>query len=681
MSRPRARSALLLRLVVSGTLIGGAAAQVAQSPNPTTPALAASDIDLAVEAMQSGKLVRARALAEAVLAREPNSALAHYVLGVAMQDGEGNIPLALNLFQTARRLAERPDGTARAALEKWHQEILFRLMYAQSDLGDYHALLALTAEIRRLYRPQLFSADVWPLMKLGRIEEARTAAKLALQSGNPVEEAIARNGLCALDGYPACQAMLKAVRGYDLPPGLALRNTAIAAYESGRLAEAERLLLESTEYPEEEANPHRDLAMIYTAEGRLAEAAGAAREMLSFSRRLPRRQRQYSRGGELTTAAELLLVAGHADRALRAASRALVEPDRAAHWSGTALEVNAEAALLDQTARRTLAQQFHETAAVAPWSAALRLRAIGWSLSVSGWFSARRIMPLVLAGGLRPRETAEQRGRPQLSAPEWMLLDAIDLMGPGPALGLIEQLRSTPAPPHSPIPSDLRDGYFLALVCEAHALRGDDVACLTTGAKARELLPPGLKLLRTRLAARMAQAALRQGDHTGAWPLLDEVFAGDPGTLRRLDAALPVALDRTLSGSVADAAALVVGTGRFVEMAGSPFVLTASRDQLCLLGPGQGLLACAGDPGQETARDRSNDAAHDDRSTETTTTSIPELPRPGEFAAAERRIALAFLREAFAPRVDLSQSDLGSLDGSPTTQRGLDDDTVNRLLR
>lgn len=642
----------------------------------TSEEVPASDAEQrAIDALQDGRMVSARALAEKALATEPRSSIAHYVLGVALKEGEGNLPLALRELQRARQLVELGHGIARPGMEKRHREILFELAYALSDLGHYEELLGVHAEIRRLYMPNLYGADVWPLMKLGRIEDARAAAARAIASGDAFQEHVARNGLCALDGYPACQAMLKAVREHDLPAGLALRNTGVSAIESGQLELAERLLIESTENPDEDTNPYRDLLTLYTEQNRLAEAIDAARQMGFFARSVSRRQRQYSRGGELTASGALLLVAGHPGRALAASARALNEPDRAAHWSGSSSELSAEVALLDRSARLTLAEQFAEAAAILPWYRAPGLHARQLGLQIGAWFSGRSITPLLLQGGLRPREGAAERERPLLSGPQWLFPDAIELFGAGPTLALIAEVRRTPPSNESPIPQSLRDADLDAQESEARYLIGDYSGCLQAGARAREGLPSSLRLLRTRLAARMAAAAYRLERRDEAWALYAEVMSSDPGTLRRLRLPLPVRRSQA-PGVLGDAAALVLSTSRFVEDESSPFRLETAGASLCLFAPGDASIGCASDPGLQSPEDQTRP----ETSTTEDAAAFVAPPTAREAREPAQRLALALLEVSFAPRINLTQTDLGTLDGSPVAERGLSQEDAGSVL-
>ncbi len=692
--RWRARLVLLPLLLLVAAAGAPARAQV-EEDIPETDAPASPPEQAALDALREGRFVRGRELAEAILRANPGSVPAEYVLGIALHEAEGNTPLALRHFQRALARVSLPDGHPLPGRSGWHARLLVATMAALSDLGRNEELLAAQRLFRATYSPQAHARDVWPLMKLGRVDAARSAAQRALVTGDPIEEAIARNGLCALDGYPACAAMLESVRRAKLDPGLALRNLGVSALEAGRFAEAERLLQESTQHPDESANPWRDLTALYVGQARFGEALEASRRMIAFSRALPPRFRQHGGAEDLVTAGQMLLLAGHPERAAAATARALAAPDRASHWSGSSQEILAEGQLLDRAIHLTLAEAEREAAALSSWAAAPAHWTRAAAHAVAGWLSGRRVQPLLQHGGLRSEDPAQPL-RPELSAPGWLLPDVVALFGAGPTIALIGSERARTPAENDPVPSDLREGMALAVESEARWLRGDRRGCLAAGRRARELLPAAEVLLRARLALRMAQSAYAAGDLATAGPLYDEVLARDPGALRRLGVALPVRVagggpagggsasggsasgGSAGGGGSADAAAAAfraAGTPRFRRDDASPFVLAPQGRQLCLSGPQGAVLACAADPGPRPAgekkpqqpeqRQEQADVAYDPR-------DLPDAPA---------RIAGALLRVAFAPRVDLSQQDLSTLDGTPIAERGLDASRLDNLLR
>lgn len=656
--------ALLLPVTARAEDESGAAAAPESKGTPREEA--------ALAALAERKLVRARELAENVLRDDPASFRGEYVLGVALHDAEGNVPLALRHFQQALARTTGPDGRALPGMRTWFGRILQRKISALSDLGRYDELLAALRDFRREFGDMGHSLDVWPLMKLGQLERARAAATRAIASGSRIEEAQARNGLCALDGYPACAKMLEVVRQAGLDQvGLALRNAAVSAQETGRYSEAEKLLLESTEYPEETTNPWRDLASLYATQGRLGEALDASRRMLAFSRLLPPRARQHGAAEDLVTAGQLLLLAGHAERAAAASDRALAAPDRAAHWSGSAQELTAEGQLLDRAVHRTLAEHEREVGAIAAWYEA----PLHWWRALvhrmAAWLSGRRLQPLLEEGGLRPADPRVPL-RPELAAPGWLLPDAVGLFGPGPTLALLADSRNRGPSADDNVPAALREAERLAVESEAHWLRGAYEECLASGARARAAMPAAEALWRARVALRMAQSALALGRRDEAWPLFDEVLAKDPGAFRRLGVALPVAL-ATADGPADAAARRALASPRFTRDPGSPFRLAAQDRRLCLLAARGSVLACASDPGP---RPEVAPGPPWDRTAAAPRVAFDpqDLPRP------EQRLALAFVNAAFAPRVDLSQQDLSTLDGTPVAERGLDASQIDPLL-
>lgn len=602
----------------------------------------------ALAAIERARYVRARELATDILARDPASVPAGYALGFALHAGEGNIPLALHHLRAARQRAEVVAGMPRTGLTGWHALLLAAEAQALSDLGRYDELLANHRQQRTLYADDSEALDVWALMKLGRIEEARAAAARGRASDDPVHQLIALNGLCAIDGYPACMELLEHARERDPAPALPLRNAAVSALEVGRYVEAETLLLESAGRTDPNVNPWRDLAALYVLEGRIGEAAGAARQMIERSRNLTPRLRQYQQANDLMTSAQVLLVAGHPERALAATQRALERPDRSAHLSGSDLELAAEGALIDRAVRLTLAEQAAETAALAPlWRRGDdALRAADHRLRA--WLSGRRLLPLLHAGGLRPSARRVDGEGPELSVPDWLLPDVAELFGAGATLALVEELRADPPWDPARLPETVWSPLLRALEVEAHWLAGDRAACLASGERALEELPEALVLLRARVAARMADAAWRRGE-ARAWTLYGTVLQLDPGVLRRLGQPLPVDLATGGSAAAERAAGLALRTPRFVRSAGSPFLLVPRPTSLCLGGPSGSVLAC------------SEDAE----------------PQAGEPAV---QMARALLAAAFAPRLDLSQQDLTTLDGTPVAERGLDENVADELL-
>jgi hypothetical protein len=298
------------------------------------------------------------------------------------------------------------------------------------------------------------------------------------------------------------------------------------------------------------------------------------------------------------------------------------------------------------------------------WRASLHL--------ARGWFSARRVQPLLLAGGLRTAGPSEL-SQPELSAPGWLLPDAVPLFGAGPTLALVADARRTAHAPDDPVPEPIYEAGRLALETEAYWLRGDHDGCLRTGGRAREAVPASEALLRARIALRMAESALALGRTAEAWPLYDEVMQRDPGALVRLGRALPIGGADSGHDLGGQAAQLAAGGPRFVRYPGSPFRVVAQGQEVCLTGTGGNLLSCVSDPGRRAAISRMLDDALQG-------SAYADPPDARDLDDPVRRTALHFVRSAFAPRLDLSQQDLSTLDGTPLAERGIDPSVLDGLV-
>jgi hypothetical protein len=135
--------------------------------------------------------------------------------------------------------------------------------------------------------------------------------------------------------------------------------------------------------------------------------------------------------------------------------------------------------------------------------------------------------------------------------------------------------------------------------------------------------------------------------------LYDLVFQLDPGTIRRLGLSLPARFEVSGGAVANEAADLLRGSPRLSE-APHGFVVRVEGEQIasaCLAGRSV-VFACA-----------------------------EVTPRAGDDTTeAGRRLAREFHRVAFAPRMNLTQADLSSLDGSPVVAGEASNSRVRPLL-
>jgi len=199
--------------------------------------------------------------------------------------------------------------------------------------------------------------------------------------------------------------------------------------------------------------------------------------------------------------------------------------------------------------------------------------------------------------------------------------------------------------------------YFDALEGEIAYRDGDLPRALPLGRRALSALARDEVLLRSRVATWTADAALRLGQARDAESLFHEVLHRFPTALRILSVRLParvVADGRPLSRRVAST---LLRSPRLSTTRDLGFVVSVTGEgkegkelKLCLLGRGGRRYACA-------VKDVSAAKTDDER----IAWAIDELHA-----------------KVFAPKIDLTQQDINSLDGSAV--RGDADEVLKQVL-
>ncbi|MFO0713240.1 MAG: hypothetical protein U0353_25515 [Sandaracinus sp.] len=603
------------------------------------------------EAEQQRHFIRARELAEEILRRDPSSFVGHYVLGYVYHYGEANFPRALYHLRQARslfrqRFAEPPQP---GQPWRWHANILRELVWAHGDLEQYEEQLAVAARYNELYQPRLMAETAWPLMKLRRFEDARAAAALGEQSGDPFQLEVALNARCAIEfeagdetrSYAACRAALD-LRGANPSTQSAVdfTNFAEAARSVFRLEEAEDVGLEATEAQLSwYGNPYIEITDLYLREARFGEALAMMREVNPYRMRRPPHVQDADRNEARRTLSGLFLVLGRGEDAVRVTTKAMLAPDRRAHNSRDPAQDLAISALLDRAARRLRAEERDQETLGRPLPE--RLVAFGEmvSLRAEAWSSGRQAAR-ALSDESRLVGTFQIGRARSAVTPPWLVGDLVDVLGPGVVAAAVRRARR----------EDPREGapaYYDAFEAEAALAAGDPDRAWELCQRAIATLPRAESMLTARVQVIAAEAARALGRRDDALAAYDAAMQIDPGLFVRMGLSLPVHISSRGGDVPAAAASLLAWSPRF-DQEGLGLRLDvdgdASRLRVCFsshLGSSGAQYACS-----ETARE----AAEDDDT----------------FVA---RAVAQLHREAFAPRVDLSQTDANSLDGSNTVAR------------
>jgi hypothetical protein len=181
--------------------------------------------------------------------------------------------------------------------------------------------------------------------------------------------------------------------------------------------------------------------------------------------------------------------------------------------------------------------------------------------------------------------------------------------------------------------------YYDAFDAEVALAAGDPERASELVSRGAVGLAPGELLLRARTLAVGAEAARRLGQHALAMQRYEQAFLADPGIFRRLALRVPVRIEARGDAVAAAVASRLSGSPRLDEDDGG-FVLRVQADRAqgsaCLMGTDNSEIACG----------RASAKAGDDAD------------------AMVAKLVQDFHEKAFAPRIDMGQTDINSLDGT-----------------
>ncbi len=633
-----------------------ALAQAAEQSADSTPSLADVALgDSALADAREGNYVRARESAQRCLGLTPSDAKCALALGMVYRRGEANFARAGFWLRRAEQLFNTQYGSPPRPGSPWrlHGELLVELIFVSSDLEDYAAQLRYIDARNQLYAPPMIAESAWPLMKMGRYDEARRAAQLGLESGDEFQAEVAWNSLCALEfeagnqtvSYQACERAMN-LHGRDTTRQSAVdfTNFAEAARGAFELERAEEASLDATRAQVAWfGNPHIDLAELYLREARYSEALAALRELTPYRLRRPVFVQESDRSESRRAVASLLLVLGRGQEAYRVAEQALRAPDRRGHVSRDPREDAIVAALLARDSARVAAFEWRLSSLSQTGWQWLQSQGQTMLAHIREWVASRSAARILL----QDRSLAHKLFRIGTSKsavlPPWLAAGLIDELGAGVALASIERARR----------EDPRRGYgvygsafatealYLSNRCEDALLEGRVAAATRTDGPT---LPELEVLLRARTLHFLALCQSSFGQHEIARELWRQVLSTDPGLFVRTGVRVPVRLPAREPFSNTLRASVVSNLHAFLSDDEDGFEIRLNIDD-------QRIEICLDNRGAEILCHQTERTASEARNI---------------FAG---RATADFLRALMSPDVPLSQTDLVSLDGGNVSTR------------
>jgi tetratricopeptide (TPR) repeat protein len=635
---------------------------------------------------QEDKLLTARRKTEELLEADPDSIVGRYVFAQILRRAEGNLPKAMKEMGKARELYEQKYQPTVVNINDtpWtlHREILYAAQMIAGELERHDYQLQLLDYHDSLYDPRLTAEHAWPLMQLGRYDEARKYAEKAAENHDSFQRSLGRNALCAIEGeartrakrFDACLAAYddaaeraKSDDPFARPDEVTsvtvhAYNAAHAAMSVLRPDEAERLAKAgATRIEFTPANPWRFLVRLYTDQGRMDEAVQALREMQSWRRKQPPHLREQERAETDVAFATVLLVAGETETGMTVIDRAIQNPDRRGLTSSSKEQALGAHALLRRAIRTTHAEVEAERAVWSGTAEAARISFKDAERDMQDWADAERIRGVLndderlvssfrmyIAGGLEP-------------VPSWLVGDLVPILGAGVCSVVLDMVRKAED-------DEALEPYYVAFEAEIALHRGDEREALALAEKALETLPEFEALLRARIAAIAGEAALELGKPDAAVGFWATAMQRDAGVIRRRGLALPASLKNNATGPVAERLTELLEDSPRFDFVGGGFTVTidgSGRElEVCLLEQAGGVLGCATTPPEPTEEEAKGKLP------------LGELD-DDDYAAMT---AEAFHARAFAMPVGLSNVDLGSLDGTATISEEANRERMQNLL-
>lgn len=646
---PRLLQRLVVLLLLFASAPGAAQELGLDALGAAHELLGSAEERAALVSIDEGKYVRAREQAEAILAENPDSFIGTYVLAEAMYRGEANMARALFKLRKARELlldrygARPEDPHAR----RWHRKTFELEVWILNDMERFEESLSVIDAHDALYEPPRDLDRPWPLVKLRRFEEGYAITERYLESDDDWDRSRAHNLMLNLaweerDRDKLAYWVDKAIERTQGRSCVILMNAAESALATLKADQVEELTNRARKALQKDcpADPREHLVRLYLTQGEFQKAISTAK---SVSEETASALEAASSGmRELGLVADVLYLLGHADDAAERAERVVQAPDRLGMESSQREQRDLVDALRYQATMRQQQEAALERAATRPfWDSLEVYWENGRDTRYDAWAQRRRVIRLATHDDLAVRAV-----RPYFVMAPWQASELIEVFGTGVVLKAVAIAREL----DGRFEGDY-SGYYDALEGEARWRLGEHTRAAELGERALEHLPRNENLLRWRTHAWLADLAWQAGDKERATRHYHEMLDRFPTALRILRTQLPVQIEHAGSSRASELAALLANSPRLTVVgASAPFTVDITGDEtltVCLRNAAGQRYACTTEGENESGA---------------TAAPTEELDADQTLAAMADR----FHSVVLAPRVDLTQKDINSLEGSPS---------------
>ncbi|MBO4350778.1 MAG: hypothetical protein J6A01_07540 [Proteobacteria bacterium] len=622
-----------------------------------------------------GHYIKARQLAEDILKENPKSIGATYTLAYVFWMGEGNHMRAMSLLRSAieqfeSTYANNKEGVpSSAGMQVWHQRMYKELADIYAELDMRQEEIDTHKKVADLYHAMLSEDAVWPLIKLARFDEARAIAEQNIKGQDNFWTDKAYNDLTALEDarHEHLEAFHASQRSVEYHAGrscVVLLNHARSLAVFLELNKTIEYYLKSASTKNTDCvhSPLAALASIYLFDAQWQKAISAL--LKARKRHVEKRMFIQTEMTERTTMAAILYAMGFSERAQALMQTVINAPARLGYDSLLKEQVdmanNVTFYAISQDALRRRHEFLDAYKELEPfWFLKSDVRSKVWDLQKEIdnlnrrlWSSAQKAF----------KQALNPESLKSFLVPFYALEDpsynsaVIDVLGRRTAeLFMIYQEGIL-----KPKELDAMKVVFEFMRAYIAWRDGNLDKALEYVELVEKHIKPRMTLLLNQNRLIHADILEKQGKMQEYFLKVSDVYQVFPAALRQYDLKLPVLFDSSMQTTedLQDAQKVLTKSTRFNVTPDAPFIISGSVNdqnlvQLCLSSKLGQRYACS----STDLKDYGGDPDH--------------LPHLAE-------IIDNFHHAAFTPKVDLSQADLHSLDGSPVKTTA--DDALKDLL-
>lgn len=639
--------------------------------------------------VSNGRYITARNKAENLLKENSDAIGATYIMGLVFWEGEGNLLRALTFMKKALARFEKEYCDPKTGIptqsedQMWHQRMLRELARLYSDLDDREAEIDVHTRLAEIYHTALGIDAVWALMKLDRFDEATEIAKKTIENNNNEEYWIdtAYNNLTAIadarhEHLQAYEESLKSVRYSAGRSCVVLTNHARSLMIMLRFDEAIEFLQKARKAKENDcvSNPYEELSAIYLLDTQWQKAISA---MLK-ARKQTVEPRLYAQTESKTRSytADIFYAMGFAEKAWELYNTVMDAPQRLGYDSLLKEQLLLSQRLvfyaisvdylkrLDEHIQAWISDHFFYRLASLESLDLLGLFKSEHLKTVSDLYETRNRVQRILWATHQKifKDALVLKNIRSLIVPMYIFSPQynfiiVDSIGRKTAEFLVDYQEKSLNSKEVEMIQPIID-HFRAYIAFRN---GDDESALNYIQSYRKNVRPRMTLLDQQVQLIYAAVKMRQNDRDEAYDAMAKVYSVAPSLFRQFDLPLPVYWESRTSGVPNGDAIkkMILSSKRFVEMSDAPFRIAfdTTNDgmlQICLNSSMGTRYACS-----------------------SIDTRDYDLPKDTQIPLPE--IVDNFYHAAFSPKVDLSQSDLHSLDGSPVQVSA--DQALEKLMK